>query len=202
LLARWHADVRVLQAELALVDDDKASAETHLRAALETDDDHADAHHLLARLLEERDARDEMIAHDVRVHALDGRADRRAQLGNADDLAFIEDEARRALEALPPELADRVADVPVVLEPRPSLALVREGFDPRALGLFEGPTDHARRVGDVDGRPTRIVLYYANLLVVASDDDALAEQIEITVLHEIGHYFGLDEDQVADLGLA
>lgn len=201
-LAPERGEVLLLQAELALVDDDRPTAEAHLRRAVLADPDLADAHHLLARLLEDRGAHEEMVAHDLRVHELDGRADRLAQLGTPDDLAFIEEQARIALERLPMDLAERVADVPVVLEPRPSLAIVREGFDPRALGLFEGPTDHLRRIGEVDVRPTRIVLYYANLLTVAEDDDALAEQIEITVLHEVGHYFGLDEDEVAELGLA
>ena len=79
-------------------------------------------------------------------------------------------------------------------------SLVREGFDPRALGLFEGHTD-----GDVSSvvlAPTRIVLFYANLLAACDDADMLSEQIEVTVLHEIGHFFGLDEEGVAALGLA
>ncbi|RPI57721.1 MAG: hypothetical protein EHM50_11480, partial [Lysobacterales bacterium] len=49
--------------------------------------------------------------------------------------------------------------------------------------------------------PTRIVLFCSNLLVGFPDRDELAEQIEITILHEIGHFFGLDEDAVARLGL-
>ena len=49
--------------------------------------------------------------------------------------------------------------------------------------------------------PTRIVLFWTNLLDVADDDDSLAEEVETTVLHEIAHYFGLDEEQVAALGL-
>lgn len=200
-LAPDAASTRVLQAELSLVDDDLKTAETHLRAAIDDDPDHADARHMLARILEDRGDVAEMIEHDLRVHALDTRADRRAGLGTPDDLAFIEEHARRTLDSLPAHLAERVEDVPVVLEARPSIDLVRECFDPRALGLFEGPTDFARRAGHTEHRPTRIVLFYANLLAVAPDDDELAEQVQVTVLHELGHFFGLDEDDVADLGL-
>ncbi|MBC8068388.1 MAG: metallopeptidase family protein [Deltaproteobacteria bacterium] len=201
-MAPEHAEVRTLQAELALLDEDPAGARVHLEAALAVDPELADAHHLLARLLEDAGEHAAMVEHDLRVLELDGRADRRHAIGTPQDLAFIEEEARRTLATLPGHLADRVEDVPVILEARPSADIVREGFDPRALGLFEGPTDFGRRANTGDTRPTRIVLFYANLLAMAPDDDELAEQVEVTVLHELGHFFGLDEDDVADLGLA
>jgi predicted Zn-dependent protease with MMP-like domain len=202
-LAPDDAEVLTLRAELALVDEDLEDARALLERAVAQDSEHADAHHLLARVLEDLGDRDGMVAHDLRVLELDAHHDRRHGVGTADDLAFIEDTARRTLAGLPGHLADRVEDVPVILEARPHAEIVREGFDPRALGLFEGPTDHGRRVAEMDVRPTRIVLFYANLLAIAPDDDALAEaeQVEITVLHELGHFFGLDEEDVADLGL-
>jgi predicted Zn-dependent protease with MMP-like domain len=99
-------------------------------------------------------------------------------------------------------------DVPVALEPRPNQGLVADGFDPRALGLFEGIDDQGQRsVGDMMGergdllRPTRIVLFYANLLATCASGEELAKEVVVTVLHEIGHFFGLDEDGVAALGL-
>ncbi len=200
-LAPQAAEVLLLQAELALLVDDWRSAEASLRAAVADDPEHADAQHLLASLLEDRGDMAGMIEHNLLVLALDTRADRRAGVGTPADLAFIEDHARRALESLPAHLAERIEEVPVVLEARPSVDLVRECFDPRALGLFEGATDFARKAGHADTRPTRIVLFYANLLAIATDDGTLAEQVEVTVLHELGHFFGLDEDDVADLGL-
>jgi len=201
-LAPDDAEVLTLEAELALVDEDLAGARALLERAVAADAEHADAHHLLARVFEDLGDRDGMIAHDLRVLELDAHHDRRHGVGTPDDLGFIEDHARRTLASLPPHLADRVEDVPIVLDARPTADLVREGFDPRALGLFEGPTDRARRNNDLDVRPTRIVLFYANLLAISPDDDTLAEQVEITVLHELGHFFELDEDDVAELGLA
>lgn len=148
-----------------------------------------------------------MIEHDLRVLAMDGNTDLRAGIGTRDDLRFIEACAREVLDTLPRHLGERLAEIPVMLEPRPGEALVREGFDPRALGLFEGATHGTRRQigaiesGGVDLQSTRIVLYYGPLLAACRDDEELAEQIEVTILHEIGHFFDLDEDEVAALGL-
>jgi predicted Zn-dependent protease with MMP-like domain len=113
-------------------------------------------------------------------------------------LDAIEARARAVLDALPAELARRLSKVPVLLESRPTAHVVAEGFDPRALGLFEGAM-----LAEPDlAAPSRIVLYVHNLFEATEDDDALLEEVEVTVLHEVGHYFGLDEDEVAELGLA
>jgi predicted Zn-dependent protease with MMP-like domain len=49
--------------------------------------------------------------------------------------------------------------------------------------------------------PTRIVLYACNLLAEFPEAEDLREQVEVTVLHEVGHFFGLDEDDLERLGL-
>ena len=79
--------------------------------------------------------------------------------------------------------------------------IIEEGFDPRALGLFEGPDDFGQRSVHAPPTPSRIVLFYMNLEASFPERDALAEEIEVTILHELGHYFGLDEDDVERLGL-
>ena len=114
---------------------------------------------------------------------------------------MIERVAARTLEGLPEPFASRLRDVPVVLEPRPGRDLVQEGFDPRALGLFEGPDDFGRRALEVTARPSRIVVFFANLLDAYPRDEDVRTQVEVTLLHEIGHFFGLDEEQVDALGL-
>ncbi|MGB1698589.1 MAG: metallopeptidase family protein, partial [Nannocystaceae bacterium] len=107
--------------------------------------------------------------------------------------------ATRVLTALPEEFSCRLENVPVVLEARPSRALVATGFDPRALGLFEGLADaDAEHAGPI---PSRIVLFTRNLALEFPEKEELAEQVEITLLHEVGHFFGLDEEQVEALGL-
>lgn len=192
----WYA-----WAELDAEHDDAKAAEQHLLKAIEIDPKFSDAHHALGRVYEELGDREKMIAHDLLVLALDEAVDEEAGLGSPEELDLLTGEAEWVLSQLPEELRTRVANVPVVLEARPPKALVQEGFDPRALGLFEGENDHESHAKAGSGFPSRIVLFYANLLAQCLDEDELKEEVKITILHELGHYFGLSEEQVAELGL-
>jgi predicted Zn-dependent protease with MMP-like domain/cytochrome c-type biogenesis protein CcmH/NrfG len=110
--------------------------------------------------------------------------------------------AAAAVASLPGEIRDYVADCPILVEDLPEASLVRDGdLSPQILGLFEGipatdPDANATRL-DID----RIVLFKRNLEKVAADRNELIEQIQITVKHEIGHFLGLDEEDVERLGL-
>lgn len=173
-----------------------------LERASEAQPDEADIHHALALLAEESGDRAGMIRAFVRVRELDQAADEAAGRGVERELDFIEREAEAALERLPEHLRAPLANVPIILEERPSLDLVEEGFDPRSLGLFDGIEQGLEAEPEAPPRPpSRIVLYAMNLLAAFPDRAVLAEQIETTLFHEIGHYFGLDEDGVAALGL-
>lgn len=171
-------------------------AVSELKRVLELDPEFADAHHTLGLLLEELGDEQGMIHHFLRTRALDAKADRDRTLGTQEDVDRIERVARQTLEELPAEFASRLTSVPVLLESRPSRNLVESGFDPRAYGLFEGP-EHGQ---DDIPAPTRVVLFTSNLLASFSGEE-LDEQVELTVLHELGHYFGLDEDDMERLGL-
>ena len=173
---------------------------------------HADAHYLRALACEEADDREGMIIHFLEVLRLDTLADEGAVEGQGQgqgqegryhkrDLDLIESTAEQVLTRIPEQFQEHLRDVPVVLEARPHPDMVREGFDPRALGLFEGLEQGRLAAGDLAQAPTRIVLFYANLLDDAPDEQTLLNEIEITLLHEIGHFFGLDEDDVERLGL-
>nr|WP_255216030.1 metallopeptidase family protein [Pseudenhygromyxa sp. WMMC2535] len=142
-----------------------------------------------------------MLRHFESVRRLDALAFEESGGVAEGELDFIEAQAEAALDTVPERFRDLLSNVPVVLEERPNLELVRTGFDPRALGLFEG-LEHAQQASELHTAPTRIVLYYGNLLATFHEQDDLADEIEVTLLHEIGHYFGLDEDEVERLGLA
>ena len=78
----------------------------------------------------------------------------------------------------------------IVVDDLPSLESVTEGEDPDLLGLYEGATalEH--------GLPERIVLYQRNHENVSGDLQELAEQVDETMAHEIGHHFGMEEDEL------
>jgi predicted Zn-dependent protease with MMP-like domain len=78
----------------------------------------------------------------------------------------------------------------VVVDDLPDIDAVREGEDPDLLGLYEGATvlEH--------GLPERIVLYQRNHENVVANDRELAEEVRETMRHEVGHHFGMAEDEL------
>jgi predicted Zn-dependent protease with MMP-like domain len=104
----------------------------------------------------------------------------------------FEDVVRSALDELPPELAGGLRNVAVVVEEE-------NADDPDLYGLFEGVplTEGGPDAGDL---PNRIAIYRVPLEADFDDERELREEIRITVLHELGHYFGLDEERLAELG--
>lgn len=111
--------------------------------------------------------------------------------------------ARAALEDLPRSIREYVENIPLLIEDFPAPDLVqRENVSPQVLGIFIGVP---RTQAAVTAQPTdldQIILYRRNLEKVCTDTDLLIEQIQITVKHEVGHYLGLDEDDLERLGLA
>jgi len=99
---------------------------------------------------------------------------------------------RQALDELPPALAAGLRNVAVVVEDE-------NPDDPDLYGLFEGIplTEGGPGPGDL---PNRIAIYRRPLEADFTDRDELRDEIRVTVLHELGHYFGLDEDRLAELG--
>ena len=202
-LAPDEAAVRFARAQLYGAQGKEALAAAELAAACVADPSHADAHYALGCRHELAGEHGQAVARFLVVRRLDAAADRRDNIGTAADRARVEQVAEQVLQGLPDGLCRRLAAVPIQLLARPSESLVRDGFDPRALGLFEGPhAGESLQFDPVHGPPARIVLFCANLLAATDCDANLAEEVEVTLLHEIGHFFGLDEDGVASLGLA
>jgi predicted Zn-dependent protease with MMP-like domain len=99
-------------------------------------------------------------------------------------MSSFEAHVRRALDSLPPELAAKLENVAVVIEEE-------NAEDPDLFGLFEQP----------EYLPARITVYRSPLQEEFGDDaPVLEEEIRITVLHELAHYFGIDEEQLDELG--
>lgn len=98
---------------------------------------------------------------------------------------------------LPAELQAHANRIPVHHYEWPTPEILGEEFEPDILGLFVGPP-HGEDTGDRNDVPTEIILFLGNLWDYAEGDpDAFVEEVHITYLHELGHYFGWDEDDLA-----
>lgn len=109
-----------------------------------------------------------------------------------------------ALDSLDPRFRAALENTRVIREPVPFKELVDPSHPgetpPDILGLFVGATIHDTPA-EAELPPT-IYLFKRNLERMARDEAHLAEEIRITLFHEIGHLLGLDEDEVASMGLA
>jgi predicted Zn-dependent protease with MMP-like domain len=106
------------------------------------------------------------------------------------DETEFEEQVRQALDDLPPELARALENVAVVVEDE-------NPEDPDIFGWYDGVGPASDRAGAL---PDRVVIYRLPLVESFPDLEELRREIRITVLHEIGHFFGLDEDQIRELG--
>lgn len=107
-------------------------------------------------------------------------------------MTTFDDHVRRALDGLPPDIAAALDNVAV---------LVRSEHpeDPDLFGLYEGVPLPERESGR-SSLPDTITIYRLPLEETFDDPDELEREIRITVLHELAHYFGMDEDRIAELG--
>ncbi|HET7567589.1 MAG TPA: metallopeptidase family protein [Gaiellaceae bacterium] len=104
----------------------------------------------------------------------------------------FEERVDRALASLPPDLLAAVRNLEISVEDE-------HPDDPDLFGLYEGVPLPER--GDWAGSlPDRIRIFRLPLVESFPDPDELENEIRITVLHELAHYFGLDEDRLDELG--
>ena len=115
---------------------------------------------------------------------------------------IAQSEVDRLRRKLPPAMAGRAQELPVVMRARPTRQMVREdGLDPDLLGLFVGP-NCAEGVESGDPLPPEILLFLENLWDFAEgDEDVFREEVRVTYFHELGHYLGLEEGDLEDRGL-
>ena len=110
-------------------------------------------------------------------------------------------ELETTLGALPAPLRERAQAVPVTFERRPNRQQRRDGIEPDTLGLFLGP-EFAEETNTPLPLPPQIILFLENLWEQAEGDEAqFDEEVHTTFLHELGHYLGLDEEDLTERGL-
>jgi predicted Zn-dependent protease with MMP-like domain len=100
-----------------------------------------------------------------------------------------------ALDGLPPELAAVMDNVAVFVEDASSSGR-------RLLGLYEGVPLTERTSSYVLAVPDRITIYRLPILAMCRSREEVRRQVRVTVVHEVGHHFGIDDDRLDDLGYA
>jgi len=179
-----------------------ADASAEAARAVKCDASLPDALYVRALLLEREGASEEAEAQFRRAARLDPeRFPAPARLRNA---AF-EEQIELARASLPREFRRHLDDVTVIVEPLPSDELLLEEdppLDPELFGLFVGVPLTERSSFSPGGElPARILLFQRNLERCFPDPDELVRQIALTLYHELGHYLGMDEDELEAIDL-
>jgi predicted Zn-dependent protease with MMP-like domain len=120
------------------------------------------------------------------------------------DYRELRKEVGRVIDRLPRSFREQLRNVEFVVEQRPSIELLRaEGLDPRhdtLYGIYQGVPLPDRSSLDPPLLPDKITIFAEPLLEDFPDPEELREEVRLTVLHEIAHYFGMDEEEIEDLG--
>lgn len=110
----------------------------------------------------------------------------------------------QALASMPAEFVDRLGNLPILVEevPTPALLATLEDPAPDLLGLFVGTPLPERTFQQISMAPDAVYLFKRNLERTAADHEELVDEIRVTLLHEIGHFLGMDEDDLDEAGYA
>jgi predicted Zn-dependent protease with MMP-like domain len=105
--------------------------------------------------------------------------------------ARFEEMVSDALDTLPPELAKVMRNVVVVVE---------DGTDPRLLGLYEGIPLTERTSNYSAVLPDKITIFRNATCAICDAEDDVVTEVRTTVVHEVGHHFGIDDHRLHELG--
>ncbi len=114
-------------------------------------------------------------------------------------LRLAETEVARTIAELPEDLRTHAKVLPVTYEARPNQEMVDDGIEADTLGLFLGEPLHEQGSSPL---PSQILLFLEVLWEFAeSDPEFFQDEVHITYLHELGHFLGLNEDELEERGL-
>lgn len=117
----------------------------------------------------------------------------------------VGDLVRQVIAELPAAIGSELDQIPVVIEDLPPSEVVRSSkgeVHPDILGLYTGHSLQERSWLDAGWAPSSIHIFRRNLERACTGEHQLREEIRITLLHELGHHFGLNEEDLDHLGLA
>jgi predicted Zn-dependent protease with MMP-like domain len=174
-------------------------AEKIVAQAIDRDPKNADAWWLRGRIHTIRADHDKADKAFDRAVALDGeRFQPPFRIAEDQFARLIED----AMTELPEVIVRAMKNVDVIVEDLPDVGVLKKNdppLSPSAVGLFD-PEPLAPGAGK--GQPVRIFLFRKNLEVTCATEDEMVDEIGVTLLHEIGHHLGLDEDDLDQRGLS
>lgn len=112
-----------------------------------------------------------------------------------------------ALDRIPPDLAEAMDNVVVLIQDEPDSDMLRpEDYDeaglPTLLGLYDGTPLTERDEGWSMVLPDRILIFHGPLQRWCTTREELVEEIAVTVIHEVAHHFGIDDERLHELGWA
>jgi predicted Zn-dependent protease with MMP-like domain len=105
------------------------------------------------------------------------------------------------IKELPEYLRNHVVKLPITYERMPAAEVIAEGIEPVTLGLFVGQA-FPDGISGMEMLPAQIILYLENLRAFSGNDEEIFRvEVQTTFLHELGHFLGLDEQDLADRDL-
>ena len=176
----------------------KAAAHA-LERACALDPLRADSWHDLATTREAMGETASMRKAFEQVYALDTKKPQAPNLFATDQILAWAD---RALRMLPDKVREAVKTLPIFVQDYPDDWILEEPpWDPRLLGLFDGPSLALWETIESPESTPHVYLFQRNLERVCPDPRLMAEQVRVTVHHEVGHFLGLDELELIERGL-
>jgi predicted Zn-dependent protease with MMP-like domain len=179
---------------------EEREAEALLAEAVRADPELTDARYWLSMVIE-RQARyteaDEQLAECTRLDP--ERFPRPFRIGKTE----LERDLEEVIRDLPERITAALRDVPIVIEDLPPRDMLSDGehLAPDILGLFVGTSLSEASVFQPAPTPNVVYLFKRNLERVSSSREELLDEARVTLVHEIGHYLGLDEDDLLERGL-
>ena len=173
-------------------------ADEALDAALQKDPENPDAHHVRGLIAELRGQ--DPSSHFASAAQLDPERFDFKTIGQEEFQAIVDE----SIDQLPAPVRDAIKGIPVLIAELPHIDDLRSAeppLSPSSLGMFVGVPPGQTSWLDAPSEPPKILLFKRNLERAFSDRATLLEEIQNTVIHEVGHALGLDEEELLERGL-